>query len=342
MKQMKKYLALFLALIVCLSFLNLGALASEEDMTGQIVILHTNDTHSRVAEADSSGFAGVAAAKAYYESLGAYVLLFDVGDTLHGLPLANLSKGSNVVDIMNAAGYDAMAPGNHDFNYTAARLIELADEMDFPLISSNYTDDTTGETVFDPYAVFDNEELGVKIGVVGITTPETATKSSPLNTVGYSFNGDKLAEIVQEQIDALVAMDCDYIIALGHLGIDNESAPWRSVDVIGQVSGLDLFIDGHSHSSIEAIEEAGYATVADKDGNEVVLTSTGNYLAHIGMVTISDGNITAGYAIEELEPNDDIVAMIENINEELKPLLDEVVANTSVFLNGERAPWQPN
>ena len=307
-------------------------------MSGQIVILHTNDTHSRVAESGSAGFAGIAAVKDYYESLGAYVLLFDAGDTLHGLPLANLSKGSNVVEIMNAAGYDVMAPGNHDFNYTASRLIELAEEMDFPLISANYTNSETGETVFEPYTVLENEEIGVKIGVIGITTPETATKSSPLNTVGYSFNGDKLAEIVQEQIDALIALDCDYIIALGHLGIDKESAPWRSVDVISGVSGLDLFIDGHSHSSIEAIEEAGFATVADKDGNEVVLTSTGSYMENVGMVTIIDGNITAGYAIEELEPNEEIAAMIEGINEELKPLLDQVVANTSVYLNGERAP----
>ena len=338
MKQIRKHLALFLALVMCLSFLGAGALAADEDLTGQIVILHTNDMHSRVAEADSAGLAGVAAAKDYYESLGAYVLLFDVGDMLHGLPMANLSRGSNIVSIMNAVGYDAMAPGNHDFNYTSARLAELAEEMDFPLISSNYTDDATGKTVFEPYAVFDSAELGVKIGVVGITTPETATKSSPLNTQGYSFNGDKLAEIVQEQIDALQDLGCDYIIALGHLGIDSESAPWRSVDVIGEVSGLDLFIDGHSHSSLEDIEEAGYATVADKDGNEIVLTSTGNYLAHIGMVTIDGDSITAGYVTEELEPNEEVAAMISNMNEELKPLLDQVVASTSVFLNGERAP----
>ncbi|MCL2045155.1 MAG: bifunctional metallophosphatase/5'-nucleotidase [Oscillospiraceae bacterium] len=338
MKTMRKSTALFLALIMCLAFFSFGTLASNEDMSGQIVILHTNDVHSRIAAAESPGFAGVAAAKAYYESLGAYVLLFDAGDMLHGMPIANLSKGSFIVELMNAVGYDAMAPGNHDFNYTAPRLLELAEEMNFPVLSSNYTDDDTGLSVFEPYAVFDAEDLGIKIGVVGITTPEAATKSSPLNTIGYSFSGDNLYEVVQAQIDELIALDCDYIIALGHLGIDSESVPWRSVDVIEATTGINLLIDGHSHSTLQGIENAGFSTVSDKDGNDVVIASTGRYLENIGIVTIVDGVITAGYVEEELEPDADVAAMIDEINEELKPLLEQVVASTLVELTAARAP----
>jgi len=320
-----------LLLVIAMIFSMTGAALAAEatDYTDKLVILHTNDSHSRVDT--NLGFAAVAAAKSYYESLGANVLLLDAGDTLHGLPLANLSTGGNIVEIMNAVGYDAMAPGNHDFNYGTNRLLALADMMDFPLLSANYTT-KAGKLVFDGSVVL--EAGNAKVGVVGISTPETAYKTSPLNTAGYTFNGDSMAELVQAQIDALLAQDVDYIIALGHLGIDEESAPWRSTDIIAGVSGLDAFVDGHSHT---ALSEG--MIVQDKDGNDVVLAQTGEYLKNIGMLTLDGETITAGFVdTEGLEPDADVTALIGSINTDLMPLLNEVVASTTVNLNGERAP----
>lgn len=329
MKTKHRLLSLILAVAMVFS-LSVSAMAAETpDMSGQLVILHTNDSHSRVN--DNLGFATVAAAKTYYESLGADVLLLDAGDTLHGLPVANLTKGENIVEIMNAVGYDAMTPGNHDFNYGTDRLAELSALMDFPLLSANFTR-SDGSLVFEGSAILEAGDL--KVGVVGISTPETASKANPLYTAGYSFNPNDIAAKVQAQIDALSAEGVDYIIALGHLGIDEESAPWRSTDVIAQVTGLDAFIDGHSHSALEA-----GMIVKDKDSNDVILAQTGNYISNIGIITLDSDTITAGFVdTEGLEGDTDVAALIAEMKAELSPLLNEIVANTSVNLNGERAP----
>lgn len=325
-----KYRILSLLLVVAMALSLTGiAMAETPDVNGKLVILHTNDIHSRVD--DNLGYASVAAAKAYYESLGANVLLFDAGDTLHGYPIANLSEGENIVEFMNAAGYDAMTPGNHDFNYGAARLIELEKLMDFPLLSANFTTEA-GNAVFKASTII--EIGGLKVGVVGISTPETATKTNPLNVAGYSFNPDDMIKLVQAQIDALEQAGADYIIALGHLGIDDESAPWRSADIIAGVSGLDAFIDGHSHSSLE-----NGLIVADKAGNNVVLAQTGEYIKNIGALVIDGDKITAGYVdTEALTPDADVEALIAAKKDAIKPLLNKVLASTTVALNGARAP----
>ena len=354
MKSFKKLLPMLLALAMLMSFMGTAMADGEDglvdavpisepapDLSGQIVILHTNDVHSRVVKGtDSSlGYASIPSARAYYESLGAEVILVDAGDTFHGLPIANLSKGESIAELMNKIGYQAMTPGNHDFNYTAARLTEISALLDFPVICSNYIDEKTGNPVFDTTTII-TLESGVKVGFVGITTPETATKASPLNTVGYNFSPDTLYKVVQDQIDKLSA-DCDYVVALAHLGIDGETkaSGWRSVDVIENTQGFDLVIDGHSHSTIEAIAEAGFATVKDKAGKAIPLTSTGNYLKNIGAVIIDGDAIECGYVdTAVLEDDAEITAILAEITTGLKPLLDKVVAKTDVQLNGERAP----
>ncbi|MDD3243472.1 MAG: bifunctional UDP-sugar hydrolase/5'-nucleotidase [Eubacteriales bacterium] len=302
-------------------------LAEPAQMDGQIVIVHTNDTHSRVS--DYMGFAAVKYWKDYYEQQGATVLLLDAGDTLHGLPIANLTKGEDIVTILNAVGYTAMTPGNHDFNYGVQRLLDLREEMDFDLLSCNLTAERSDEPVLTPSAVYG------QVGVVGISTPETASKTDAKNVAGYTFNAARIVELVQAQIDALRADPAvKYVVALGHLGVDESSQPYRSTDLIAQLTGLDVFIDGHSHSTF-----ADNNAVKDAQGKDVILTSAGEHLKNVGVVTLKDGKATSTILTEK----DDAVhrdaaaqAQIDALQGALAPLLSARIGNTSVALNGER------
>ncbi len=292
-----------------------------------IVILHTNDVHSKV---DSDlGYASVKGWKDYYEDKGSAVLVLDGGDALHGFPIANLSQGDNIVEIMNAVGYTAMTPGNHDFNYGTERLVELSKLMKFDLLSANFTDQN-GSVVFTASKSYIAN--GKKVGIVGISTPETATKTNPLNVQGYRFNETEMAARVQAQIDSLKTEGADYIVALGHLGTDEESAPYRSVDLIAQLTGLDVFIDGHSHTTLEKGE-----AVKDKDGNEVLLAQTGTQLSAIGKIGIDGDKITASL-ITEPKQDETVKVLIDEKKAEIQPALDKVVARTEIKLDGNRDP----
>jgi len=292
-----------------------------------IVILHTNDAHSKVD--GNLGYTSVKGWKDYYEGKGSAVLVLDAGDAIHGFPIANLSQGKNIVEIMNAVGYTAMTPGNHDFNYGTARLIELSKLMKFDLLSTNFTD-KNGAAAFTASKIYAAGDK--KIGVIGISTPETATKTNPLNVKDYQFNEKELAALVQAQIDKLKTDGADYIVALGHLGTDQESTPYRSTDLIGQVTGLDVFIDGHSHTTLEKGE-----AVKDKAGNEVLLAQTGTQLKAIGKIGINGEKITASL-ITEAKEDATVKALIGAKNDEIKPFLDKVVAKTDIKLDGNRDP----
>ena len=171
-----------------------------------------------------------------------------------------------------------------------------------------------------------------EIGIIGISTPETATKTNPLNVVGYQFNEEEMAAQVQSQIDQMETDGVDYIIALGHLGIDVESEPYRSTDLIGEVTGLDIFIDAHSHTALETGE-----IVKDKSGNDVILTQTGNQFNAIGKIVI-DGTSIVASLITEVKDDAQIKTLIADKMAEIQPLLDIVVAKTSVKLDGNRDP----
>ena len=325
MKTNKKLLSLILVLAMIFSFAPsvLAAIPADKE----IIILHTNDIHNRVD--DNLGYAGVKALKDELEAKGKNVILLEAGDVLHGMPIANLTDGLTIIEIMNAVGYTAMVPGNHDFNFGTQRLIELAEEANFDILSANLTD-ASGKNVFTASKIYEID--GVKIGIIGLTTPETKTKSAPKNTEGYSFSDDKLAELTQTEIDKLKANGADCIVVLGHLGVDTESAPWRSTDVIAKISGADIFIDGHSHTRLEEGQ-----SVKDKDGNNVLLAQTGEYINAIGMITVNSDGAKAEL-VTETEKDEDITALINNKKDELEPMLKKVLAKTDVLLNGERAP----
>ena len=294
------------------------------DMSGKTVIIHTNDSHSRVDE--NYGFTAVSALKKQYEAAGANVLVFDAGDTLHGMPVATMFEGESIVDILNLVGYDAMTAGNHDFNYGSDKLAELAGKMDFPVLAANVTYKETGEPLLGTNTVI--MRGGIKFGVFGLASPETVYKTHPDNVAGLDFLDP--IETASLQVAELNAQGCDYIICIGHIGLD-ESTEITSADICGAVDGIDVFIDGHSHTVLPQ-----GMTV-----NGTVIASTGEYIKNIGVVTIDNatGAIEAGLVAETdaYEGRDDAVdELIGGLRTELEALLGEVVGYTDVYLNGER------
>ena len=328
---MKKLLSLFLVLALAFS-LCVGVLAEEPagELAGEIVILHTNDVHGAI-----SSYAKVAALKAEYEAKGAEVLLMDAGDYIQGEPYVSVSQGETAIRLMNYAGYDVATIGNHEFDYGYENLAELAAAAEFPIIAANVM--YNGKTAFEANKVFELES-GVKVGVFGLSTPETATKAHPGKIKGVTFlSGDDMNKAAQAQVDELTAAGCDYIICLGHLGIDDSSKGYRSVDLLEAVTGIDVFIDGHSHSSLDDVK----ALVGeDCKVGDTLLTSTGTKLATVGAVVISEDGISIeSVDLEKYEGSDDVVEeAAQLVIDEVDAAYGEVFAKSEVELCGEKAP----
>ena len=357
MKQSKKLLSLSLAAAMTMG-LAAPAMAAEETVKpeeGKIVILHTNDVHCQIDQAKGEdgavtnlGYAGVAAYKAEMEAqYGAEnVTLVDAGDAIQGGPIGTLSKGSYIVDIMNQVGYDLAIPGNHEFDYGMENFLTLAkDKAEYSYLCCNFTD-LNGKAVLDAYKLVDYGD--VTVGYVGIDTPESFTKSTPTyfqNDKGeyiYSFSqgneGKDLYAAVQKAVDDATKAGADYVVALGHLGNEGSTDVWTSKSVIANTTGIDVFIDGHSH---EAYDE----TVQNKDGEDVVLAQTGTKLANIGKVVIDTktGDISAELVSGYDKQDETVAAYVAKVNEEFAGVLQEVVAKSDVDLTtldpatGERA-----
>ena len=296
-----------------------------EDLSGQIVILHTNDGHGRAAEG-TFGISGVSAIRKDLEQKGAAVLVLDAGDTIHGLPFATLDKGKSVARLMEAAGYLAMTPGNHDFNYGTDYLREFRQEAGFAVLSANVLDQTTGKPLFDPYLI--TEAAGKRVGIFGLTTVSTTTQTNPQNVEGLLFADP--TETARKMVKVLKEEGADYIVALGHIGVE-ESMPDTSCEIIQAVEGIDIFIDGHSHTEFPQGKWVG----------QTLLASSGEYYHQVGLVTIaSDGTLSArllSLAEGQEAPKDpEIEGRIAEIQAEQAPLLKEVVGYTAVDLDGAR------
>ena len=306
--------------------------ASAEDT--KLVILHTNDMHGYMQASDSClGIGAVAQLKEDYEKQGYDVLLMDAGDYLQGSAFANLTQGESVVKVMNAAGYDAVALGNHEFDYGSDVLEKRISEMDFPALAANITVDATGEPFTDQNAVFTLSD-GTKVGVFGLDTPTTGTASAPKNTAGLSFDkGEELYAAAQTQIDELKGQGCSIIVCLGHLGEIQSNDGNNAENIVANTSGLSVVIDGHDHLVENQI-------VKDKEGNDVLIAETGYYLKNIGILTYEDGKFTESLAeVGTYKGSDpELEKMIAEATEEVEASMQEVVAVTDFELYGEAAP----
>ena len=276
-----------------------GAPAASACWTGEkseVTILYTNDVHTYIdKQAPKLTYAAIAALKQSYQNAGKKVLLVDAGDHVQGTAYGSMDEGASIIELMNAAGYDVATPGNHEFDYGMDRAKELMRDADFPYLSCNWVDLRTNLRVLPEIKVF--VRGGVRIAFVGITTPETFTKSTPayfMNKAQTKYiydilggeDGQKLYSAVQKAVDKAKCL-ADVVIGLGHLGVDPSSSPWTSEEVIAHTTGFDAFIDGHSHTVMENKQ------VADASGRLVTLTQTGSYFANVGEMTIApDGTIS--------------------------------------------------
>ncbi len=328
----KRILSILLVLCLCLSILPISVVASGTD---EITLLYTNDIHTYID--GEITYSKVAALKDSYKN----VLLLDAGDHIQGTAYGSMDKGKTIIDLMNATGYDVATLGNHEFDYGMAGCMNAIDWANYSYVSSNFFHEkngVVGNSVLDAYKVFDVN--GIKIAVIGITTPETFTSTTPayfqdangnyIYAIAGGEDGEKLYTAVQNAIDE-ASKEADVIIALGHLGDVFTSAPWRSEDVIANTSGLDAFIDGHSHSTISMKE------VKDENGNTVILTQTGQYLNAVGKMTISANGITSELLTAEdlvdIVPDADVKAIEDAWVSEIEEKLGAKIGSSEVALD---------
>ncbi|XOQ15115.1 MAG: Nucleotidase [Shouchella clausii] len=295
-----------------------------------IRILHTNDAHGRAFEGELDGIGYAKLKTLIDENRGEYSLLVDAGDTFHGTTFASLEEGRTIADVLNTVGYDAFVPGNHDFNYGLDRLYELEETIDFPVIAANLLNDEE-EPLFEPFMLQEFDD--VTVGIFGLATPETAFKTHPNNVAAVTFEDPSAA--AQRMVDLLQQEGADVIIALAHLGID-ETSEHTSQKVAAEVQGIDVIIDGHSHSELLT----GLA-----GENDTLIASAGEYLQNLGVVDLvfADGILVEKNAkliqqseAEAIEPDEKVEALLAELEEGQQAILAEPVGQTAVDLNGER------
>ena len=333
---MRKFLSVLLAMAMVLSLTVTGfaledtaatnepeVMTEEATMAGKTVILHTNDVHGAV-----NGYACIAALKADYEAKGAEVILVDAGDFSQGTTYVSVTKGADAVTMMNAAGYDVVTLGNHEFDYGYAQLKENMSKAKFKVVCADVFNED-GTPIFDANYTYTTKS-GVKVGFFGMETPETQTKANPALIKGLTFaTGDAFTKAAADQVAAL--KDADVVICLAHLGIDAESAPYRSTDLYAAVKGIDFIIDGHSH------------TVMTKGEKGEPIQSTGTAFANIGVIVIDNATkkieSNSLFEIKEDTAKDaTVAAAAKTIVDRVDAEYDVVFAKSEVTLNGAKAP----
>lgn len=316
--------------LVALLILSSFSFAFAQDAeTTKITIIHTNDTHARLkGTATELGFAKIATLIKEAKALNPNTLVLDAGDTLHGMPIVNVSNGENAIKVLEAAGYDFMTLGNHDFNYGKERLLELKDLSQVEMLSANIVDEK-GEYVFTPYVI--KEVGGVKVGIFGLTTPDAAFLTNPKNVVGITFQDP--IEVSKKMIEELKD-STDVIVALAHIGMD-ESSVVTSKALAEAVEGIDIIVDGHSHSILENGEVV----------NNTLIAQTGSYDKNLGYINIElqNGEIISktaellkSEAAAATVADPDLEKTIADIDATNAEVFNQVIAKTDVYLDGVR------
>lgn len=320
-------------IVLCVLLEGCGKVNGQDtSRTADIAVLYTGDVHCAIDE--NIGYAGLAAYKEQLASEGCEVILVDSGDAIQGGMMGSYSKGESIIEIMNEVGYSAMTLGNHEFDYNGVQNVNTLSALaDFPFLSSNFVNKETEKTTYTPYVM--EERDGVKIAFVGVSTPKTITSGTPRFFMNekeefvYDFLGDNtgtlLWEKVQKTVDAARQEGADYVIALTHLGIDEEI--YSSRNLIANTSGIDAVLDGHSHSIIEC------ERVTNKNGERILLSATGTKLKNIGFLLLDKkGNLSTGLVSEVAERDEKIVAFMEQLQDEYENEMKKVVAHSEQVL----------
>lgn len=327
-------LLVMLTMVLGLVFAPITGVFAEDaaDNAVTITIVHTNDTHSRVKPDDRGniGFAKMAAKIKEIKAENPNTLVVDAGDTLHGQTIATISKGESIVKLMNMMGYDLMTPGNHDFNYGQERLLELKELMEFPLISANLIKED-GSTLLDPYVV--KEIGGVKLGIFGLSTPETAYKTNPKNVEGITFASP--IEKAKEMVEKLKEEKVDAIIALTHIGLD-ESSVDTTDKIAEQVEGIDLIIDGHSHTLLKEGKVVKDTLIAQTGGYDNINFGIITLTFKEGKLESKESKVLTEEEAAAIVADTDIEAMIDEIEKDQEVVTKVVIGKTEVDLIGER------
>ena len=351
MKKSQKLLSVLLALVMVFALMGTALADNAAPVTiaapagKDIVVLYTNDVHGAAAD-KTLGYDGLAAYKKDMLKTTDYVSLVDAGDFVQGGTINTLSQGQETVTIMNKVGYDVVTVGNHEFDWKIPQLLKLMGGLTAKVVSCNFMDLKTGKPVFDAYTMLTYGS--VKIAYVGITTPESYTKSTPgyvedaqgnaiygLCEGSTAADGTNLYKQVQATVDAAKAAGANYVVALGHLGIEGTTEGLKSTDVIANTTGIDVMLDGHSHETIPSM------TAQNKDGKNVLLSSTGTGLAAIGKLVIkSDGAMTTELVTDYTAKDADTTALIKSINDKYAGITGAAVGESKVTLpisvNGKR------
>ena len=332
MKRLLKGLTTLLAMFV---FVVLSS-AEAADGTAELVIFHTNDMHARVSPEDdngqSIGLAEMSAAVKAAKLKNPGTLWLDAGDTFHGMPRINISRGENMVMLLNESVLDAMSPGNHDYNYGAARLQELAKHLNATVLSANTVKSGTTKSIFKQYKIYKLAN-NIKVGVFGLTTPETAYKTNPRNVEGIEFLNP--VEQAQKMVKKLRSK-CDVVIAVMHMGVD-ASSEFTSELIAKEAPGIDLIVDGHSHTALPEGLTVG----------NTLIVQTGWHEYRLGEVKISlkDHKIINKQAqlmteedLKSIAPNPDpaIKKTLTDIEKHNEKLFNEVVAHSDRELTSYR------
>lgn len=333
---MKKRTVLFFSILFCLIGFCFGQKRAD------VTILYTNDIHTYINNTvkDKDGnkvpglsYGSVAALRDDLRAQGKNVALIDAGDHIQGTAYGAMDSGASIINFMNAAKYDVATVGNHEFDYGTARLFDIFKEAKFPYIACNFLK-ANGKPVLNSYKIMTFGKT--KVAFIGIMTPETFTKSTPtyfmdkaqkkfIYKIGAGTDGKELYSMVQKAIDE-ASKKADYVVAIGHLGDDASSAPWRSADVIANTHGLDAFIDGHSHTTLAC------QMIKDLNGKDVVLTQTGCYFGAIGVLTLSDTGISTELITSYERSDETVNALVKKWALEVDEKLNQQIAVSDVSL----------
>ncbi len=331
MNRFKRFAIVALVMIFSLTMVFAEGAREALDEQKDVVILYTNDVHCGIDE--NIGYAGLYAYKNDLIAQGYEVTLIDAGDAIQGDVIGTVSRGEYLVDIMNAVGYDVCVLGNHEFDYGMDRLAELIEKSNAYYINDTITYSGSGENLLGgTYPSVIGSFGYIRVGIIGVSTPETLTKSTPKYFMEdgefvYDFaSGDELYSTVQDEINFLRDYGVDYVILVTHLGVEEDSAPNRSIDLIANTTGVNAVIDAHSHTVMEC------EYVKNKNGEDVILTQTGTKLANIGKLTISKDGTFKTELISEYEKDPEFTAYIESIKAEYEDALNAVVAHSDVEL----------